>query len=131
MFYYHFFPTLMGILLIIPSLVITFLSFSGLGLIFSSLNVKYRDVRYALPFFLQLLIFLTPVIYPASILGKHQWLMYINPMGGVIETMRVGLLGVGTINWLVFGSSALFSVILFLLGLLYFERSERFFADIV
>jgi len=111
MFYYHFFPTLMGILLIIPSLVITFLSFSGLGLIFSSLNVKYRDVRYALPFFLQLLIFLTPVIYPASILGKHQWLMYINPMGGVIETMRVGLLGVGTINWLVFGSSALFSVI--------------------
>ena len=131
MVYYHFFPTLVGILLIVPSIIITFLSFSGLSLIFSSINVKYRDVRYALPFFIQLLIFLTPVIYPASILGKHQWLLYLNPMSGVIETMRAGLLGVGTINWLVFGFSALLSIFLFFLGVLYFKRSERFFADII
>lgn len=131
MFYYHFSPTLIGILLIIPALAITFLSFSGLSLVFSSVNVKYRDVRYALPFFIQLLVFLTPVIYPASILGKYQWLLYLNPMSGVIETMRIGLLGVGTINWLVFGSSALISILLFILGLMYFKRSERFFADII
>lgn len=131
MFYYQFFPTLIGVLLIIPSLIITFLGFSGLSLVFSSVNVKYRDVRYALPFFIQLLVFLTPVIYPASILGKHQWLLYLNPMSGVIETMRTGLLGVGTINWLIFGSSALLSILLFLLGVLYFKRSERFFADII
>lgn len=131
MFYYHFFPTFIGVLLIIPSLVITFFSFSGLGLIFSSFNVKYRDVRYALPFFLQLLIFLTPVIYPSSILGRHQWLFYLNPMSGVIETMRIGLLGVGAINWFAFGWSALLSILLFGLGLLYFKKSERFFADII
>lgn len=131
MVYYHFFPSLIGVLLFIPSLIVTFLSFSGLSLIFSSINVKYRDVRYALPFFIQLLVFLTPVIYPASILGRHKWLLYLNPMSGVIETMRVGLLGVGTINWLVFGFSALLSILLFLLGLLYFKKSESFFADII
>jgi len=131
MFYYHFFPTIIGALLVIPALVITFLSLSGLSLIFSSINVKYRDVRYALPFFIQILIFLTPVIYPASILGKHQWLMYLNPMSGVIETVRTGLLGVGAINWSVFGFSALLSILLFLLGIMYFKRSERFFADII
>lgn len=131
MVYYHFFPSLIGVLLVVPSLIITFLTFSGMSLILSSINVKYRDVRYALPFFIQLLIFLTPVIYPSSILGTHKWLLYFNPMSGVIETMRVGLLGVGTINWSVFGFSALASVLLFILGLFYFNMSESFFADII
>jgi len=131
MAYYHFSPTFIGILLIIPCLLITFLAFSGLGLVFSAINVKYRDVRYALPFFIQLLIFVTPVIYPTSILGKHQWLWYLNPMSGVIETMRAGLLGVGTINWRLFASSALLSILLFVLGILYFKKTEKFFADII
>ncbi len=131
MLYYHFPLTLIGISLVIPSLVITFLNFSGLGLIFSAINVKYRDVRYALPFFIQLLVFLTPVIYPASILGKYQWLWYLNPMSGVIETMRAGLLGVGEINWNLFAFSFLLSILLFFVGLLYFKRSERFFADVI
>jgi len=131
MIYYHFLPTLSGILLIIPCLIITFLSFSGLGLIFSSINVKYRDVRYALPFFIQILIFLTPVIYPTSILGRYQWLWYLNPMAGVIETIRTGLLGAGVINWTLFFISALLSILLFFIGILYFKRSERFFADVI
>ena len=131
MVYYHFSPTLLGILLVIPSLIIAFLTFSGLGLIFSAINVKYRDVRYALPFFIQLLIFLTPVIYPASILGRYQWLWYFNPMSGVIETMRAGLLGVGAINWGLFVSSILLSILLFFIGLLYFKKSEKYFADII
>lgn len=131
MVFYHFFPTLLGVLLVIPSLIITFLSFSGLGLIFSAINVRYRDVRYALPFFIQLLIFVTPVIYPTSILGKYQWLWYFNPMSGVIETMRAGLLGVGAINWGFFAFSALLSIFLFFIGILYFKRSERFFADLI
>lgn len=131
MFYYHFFPTLLGVLLIVPSIIITFLNICGLGFIFSSINVKYRDVRYALPFFIQLLLFLTPVIYPPSILGSHQWIMYLNPMSGVIETMRVVLLGTGTVNWLIFSSSAIMSILIFLLGLFYFKRSEKFFADII
>jgi len=131
MFYYHFLPTFTGILLIVPCLLITFLAFSGLGLTFSALNIKYRDVRYALPFFIQLLVFVTPVIYPTSILGRYQWLWYLNPMSGVIETMRAGLLGVGSINWALLGSSILISISLFVFGILYFKRSERYFADII
>jgi lipopolysaccharide transport system permease protein len=131
MIYYRFSPTLTGILLFIPALIITFFSFSGLGLFFSAVNVKYRDVRYALPFFIQLLIFVTPVIYPTSVLGKHQWLWYLNPMSGVIETMRVGLLGVGVINWSLFAMSFLLSIFLFFAGLLYFKKSEDNFVDII
>lgn len=131
MFYYHFSPSLAGILLIIPVVIITFLSFSGLGLMFSAINIKYRDVRYALPFFIQLLIFVTPVIYPISILGKYQWLWYLNPMSGAIETMRAGLLGVGAINCNLFASSILLSVFLFLFGIFYFKKSEKNFADII
>lgn len=131
MVYYHLSPTLLGIALVVPSLIITFLSCSGLGLIFSAINVKYRDVHYALPFFIQLLIFVTPVIYPTSVLGRYQWLWYLNPMSGVIETMRVGLLGVGTINWGLFASSILLSILLFFSGVLYFKKSEKDFADLV
>jgi len=131
MLYYHFSPTLLGIALLIPALIITFLSFSGLGLIFSAVNVKYRDVRYVLPFFTQLLIFITPVIYATSILGKYQWLWYLNPMSGVIETMRAGLLGIGTINWGLFSSSLILSILLFCFGIFYFKKSEKNFADLI
>lgn len=131
MIYYHFSPTLIGILLFFPCLIITFLSFSGLGLVFSAINVKYRDVRYALPFFIQLLVFVTPVIYPSSILGKYQWIWYFNPMSGVIEAIRAGLLGVGAINWLLFGSSCVLSILLFFFGALFFKKSEKNFADLI
>ncbi|OGZ23064.1 MAG: phosphate ABC transporter permease [Candidatus Nealsonbacteria bacterium RIFCSPLOWO2_01_FULL_38_120] len=131
MVYYHFIPTLIGILLIIPCLFITFLSFTGLGLILAAINVKYRDVRYALPFFLQTLIFVTPVIYATSILGKYQWLFYFNPMSGVIETMRAGLLGTGAINWWLLGASAVFGIIIFFLGIIYFRKTEKYFADLI
>ena len=131
MIYFRFSPTPVGVLLFLPSLVITFLSFSGLGLFFASVNVKYRDIRYVLPFFLQLLIFLTPVIYPTAILGRYQWLWYLNPMSGVIEAMRAGLLGVGTINWTLFASSALLSILFFFFGVLYFKKSEKYFTDII
>ncbi|OGZ27167.1 MAG: phosphate ABC transporter permease [Candidatus Nealsonbacteria bacterium RIFOXYB1_FULL_40_15] len=131
MVYYGFVPTFLGIILVIPCLVITFLSFSGLGLMLAAINVKYRDVRYALPFFLQLLIFITPVIYPTSILGRYQWLWYLNPMSGVIETMRAGLLGTGAINWSLLGTSALIGIVLFFAGIIYFRRTEMFFADLI
>lgn len=131
MIYYQFAPTFIGILLIIPCLLITFLASSGLGLAFAAVNVKYRDVRYALPFFIQLLIFLTPVIYPTSVLGRYQWLWYLNPMSGVIETMRAGLLGTGAINWTLLASSVLISILLFVFGILYFKKSEKYFADII
>lgn len=131
MFYYNFIPSLIGVLLILPCLLITFLVSVGLGLILSAINVKYRDVRYALPLFFQLLIFVTPVIYPTSILGKYQWLWYFNPMTGVIETMRAGLLGTGAIDWFLLSTSAIFGIIIFFLGMIYFRKSENYFADLI
>ncbi len=131
MIYYQYTPTLMGLLLVIPALLITFLSFSGLGLLLAAINVKYRDVRYALPFFIQILIFVTPVIYPTKILGAQQWLLYLNPMTGVIETMRAGLLGVGEINWQLFTLSIISSLVLFIVGIIYFNKTERYFADLI
>jgi lipopolysaccharide transport system permease protein len=65
------------------------LSTLGIGLLFGSLNVKYRDVRYVLPFFIQLLIFITPVIYPASLVSeRYRWILYLNPRGRVLDNAR-------------------------------------------
>lgn len=131
MFYYGFSPTFTGLLLVVPALLITTFTFLGIGLFFASVNVKYRDVRYVLPFFIQLLLFVTPVIYPPSVLGQYQWLWYLNPMSGVIDVMRDGLLAIGPINWSLFGASALVSVAMFIFGVIYFKKTERYFADLV
>ena len=99
MFYYHFVPHLIG-LLILPLLVlISFMAALGGGLILAAINVKYRDVRYILPFFIQILLYVTPVIYPASIAGKYSWLLSLNPMTGVIKAAQAAILGNAPINW--------------------------------
>lgn len=131
MAYYKFTPTILGLVLVIPSILITFVTSMGLGLAFASINVKYRDVRYALPFFVQLLLFITPVIYPASVLKQYSWLWFLNPMAGVINTMRTGLLGTGPINWAFFGASAAISIPIFLIGFYIFNRTEKYFADLI
>ena len=87
MFYYGYMPHLSGLLILPLLLIITFMASTGLGLFLASINVKYRDVRYALPFFVQIMLFLTPVIYPASIAGKYSYLLALNPMTGVIQTI--------------------------------------------
>ncbi|HCI05316.1 TPA: phosphate ABC transporter permease [Patescibacteria group bacterium] len=120
-----------GILFIIPALIISFLCASGFGLVAASLNVKYRDIRYALPFFIQTLIFVSPVIYPVSVLGKYQWLWFLNPMSGVIETARNLLFMTSPVNWGLFFSSAIVSLLIFLAGIWYFSKTEKWFADIV
>ena len=128
--YYKFTPSFIGVLIILPALLISFLASNGLGLFLASVNVKYRDVRYALPFFIQMLLFVTPVIYPSNVLGKYQWLWYLNPMSGVIEAIRGGFLG-GIINWQLFGASLLVSIGLFIIGAIYFNKTEKYFADVI
>ncbi len=129
--YYHFVPHLTGIILIPLLLLITFLGAVGAGLFLASINVKYRDVRYALPFFIQIMLYLTPVIYPASIAGKYSWILAINPMTGVIKAARAGILGTGPVNWSLLGISLLGVSILFVVGIYFFRKTERYFADIV
>lgn len=131
MFYYGFVPHIEGIWLIPLLLVITFAASVGAGLMLASINVKYRDVRYALPFFIQILLFITPVIYPASIAGKWSWLLAFNPMTGVIQSARAALLGTTVLNWHLLGISSIACVVLLVIGIYYFKKVERYFADIL
>jgi lipopolysaccharide transport system permease protein len=131
MIYYQFLPGF-GILLF-PFLVgLTFLCSVGVGLWLSALNVQYRDIRYVIPFLIQLWLFVSPVIYPVSMVKEnYQWLLALNPMGGVINAYRASLLGHIPIDWFLLGISAAIIVVIFITGLYYFRRMERYFADIV
>lgn len=132
MAYYRFSPGLAGFLILPVCLALTIVTSLGLGWFFAAVNVKYRDVRYALPFFMQLLIYVTPVIYPASIFPqKYQWILFLNPMTGVIETFKALFLGTGQVSFALFGLSAFMGFIFLGLGLWYFMNTERSFADII
>jgi lipopolysaccharide transport system permease protein len=120
---------------LVALLVCTVLAATGLGLFLGALNVKFRDVRYALPFFIQMLMFVTPVMYPATMLDKFpavKWtVIVLNPMSGVITNARAVVLGAGPADWGMIGISFTTSLALFLFGLYYFRKTERYFADIV
>jgi lipopolysaccharide transport system permease protein len=131
MIYYRFVPG--AAILIFPVLVgLTFLCAVGVGLWLSALNVEYRDIRYAIPFFIQLWLFVSPVIYPLNIVQeKYRWLLAINPMGGVINAYRASLLGHKPIDWTLLGISAVIIIFILSSGMYYFRRMEKTFADVV
>lgn len=134
MVYYGIMPGVIG-LLALPILVLTaVLCAMGVGLFMASLNVKYRDVRHALPFVINILMYVTPVIYPVAMLNNHPWaktaMVWLNPISGVISNARAGLLGHSVFQWDVLVISFSVSVIYFVIGLYYFRATERYFADI-
>jgi len=130
MAYYHFAPSV-G-LLVFPVLVFfTFLLAVGIGLWLSALNVQFRDIKYVIPFMIQIWLFCTPVIYPTSLLEKYAWIMTLNPMGGLIETYRACVLGHRPIEWASLAVSCSLIVAIFIGGVFYFRRMERTFADVV
>jgi lipopolysaccharide transport system permease protein len=131
MIYYGYTPGIIGILIMPVLLAITFMASVGGGLALAALNVKYRDVRYVLPFFIQILLFVTPVIYPASVAGKYSWLMALNPMTGVIQTARAALLGTTPINWNLVSISLVACSVLLVIGIIQFKTAERHFADTI
>jgi len=112
------------------SLLVSWILSIGLGFWFSAINVKYRDVQYALPFLIQLIMYATPVIYPVSIAGQYQWILSLNPMSVLVEMHRAALLG-GTINWELFSISAIITLVVFITGYVYFKSVEKYFADII
>lgn len=120
-------------LLILPGLVgVTALLALGVGMWLSALNVKYRDVRYALPFLLQVWMFVSPIIYPASLMPqKWRWLLWLNPLAGIIEGYRAVLFGRASIDWLPLGISTGLTFALVICAAYFFRRLERSFADIV
>jgi len=104
----------------------------GVGLWLSALNVRYRDIRYTIPFLTQFWLFSSPVAYPTSLIPEEWRLLYgLNPMVGVIEGFRWALLGTGTNPGPLVAVSILVSLILITSGAFYFRRMERAFADIV
>lgn len=119
-------------------LALAFATAFGVGMWMSALNVEYRDVRYVVPFFVQIWLFVTPVIYPASAvtarlesLGLPGWVYGLNPMAGVVEGFRWALLGVDSRPGPLILVSAVVTAILVVSGAVYFRRMEQTFADVV
>ena len=120
------------IIVFIPvSLILTVICSFGIGSLLAALNVKYRDVRYIIPFFIQSLMFLTPVIYPVTLFQSNwaKYLMAINPMTGTIELARNAILD-RPLDYNTLFISITSAFIFFFLGLVYFKKTEYYFADI-
>lgn len=120
-----------AIYLIPLSILLTILAAFGLGVFLSALNVKYRDFRYILPFFIQALLFATPIIYPITITGSgpFNWLLRLNPMYAPIEFFRSSFNGFNLVTTDVLPSIAT-SFVLLVFGVFYFRKTESYFADL-
>lgn len=104
----------------------------GLGLIFSALTTKYRDLRFLLTFGVQLLMYATPIVYPLSLANeKIRWAIVANPFTAIIETFRFGFLGAGAFNATYFTYSAVATLIILFTGILIFNKVEKNFMDTV
>lgn len=124
---------------IVPSWQIVFLPLlvaltvtAALGFAFtlSALTVSYRDFRYVVPFMVQIMMYLSPVVYPVSLVPeRYHWILALNPMAGIIDGYRAAILG-RPWNWTTLGISTASACVLLVFGLFHFRRTERKFADI-
>jgi lipopolysaccharide transport system permease protein len=124
-------PITASLLLVIPLTILTSVAATGVGMWLSALNVQYRDVQHAVPFLIQLWMFATPVVYPASVVPEKWRLLFaLNPMAGVIEAYRAAALG-RPVDWRTLGVSCAVVLVITAIGAWQFRRMERRFADIV
>ena len=130
MFWFQVVPT--AGLFVIPLLtVLMMFSAAGIGMWLSALAVQYRDVKYGSNFVIQLLMYISPVVYATSIVPEKYVLFYaLNPMVGIIEGFRSAVLGTNPMPWLWIGIGTITSGIMFITGVIYFKRMERSFADV-
>jgi len=138
MAYYRTWPSIATIVFVPLFILLAAGASLGVGLWLSALHVKYRDVRYVVPFFIQLWLFVTPVIYPASrVIGKLQsagvpvWLYGLNPVAGAVEGFRWATVRSGAPPTSIVLTSLFVTIVLLVTGAFYFRRTERTFADIV
>jgi len=120
--------------LLLPVLVLIMAMLGlGFGMMITSMTSKYRDLRFLLTFGVQLWMYATPIVYPMSMIGGGKWkyLIWLNPLSSVIETFKLGILGQGSFSWLHLGYSAVFAVVLFIVSLIVFNKTERNFMDTV
>ena len=132
MVYFGIVPTLNVVFLPI-FLLLAFMTSLGVGLWLSAMNVQFRDVRYTIPFLTQLWLFITPIVYPSSLIENDtlRAIYSINPLVGVVEGFRWALLGTDTAPTLVIIPSFFAALALLLSGAYYFRRMEKTFADVV
>jgi len=104
----------------------------GVGTWLSALSAQYRDIKYTVPFLVQLWMFSSPIVYPASMIPEKFRFWYgLNPMAGVIEGFRSILLGTVPFPFKMIAMSTIVSILLFVSGMMYFRRMERYFADVI
>lgn len=121
-----------AVMMIPPLVLLATLLALGVGMWLSALNVKYRDIRYAIPFLIQLWMFASPIIYPLSMVpAKWRWLFMLNPLTGIIQNFRIALFGTQPFEWGSLGISALITFVVLVYSAYSFRSMERRFADIV
>ena len=105
---------------------------TGVSMLFAAVSVRYRDVKYVIPFLVQLWLFVSPIIYPPSFVPEDfRWLLALNPMYGIIEGFRAALLPGRPFDGVAISVSLVIATIIFVAGAVYFRKTERDFADIV
>jgi len=116
-----------------PILVVLLISLSlGVGMFLAALNVKYRDIKYIIPFVVQFLLFATPVVYSTRMIpDRYRLLAALNPLTGIIEGFRAVLVPTRPMDWSLLGISAVLSTAILFAGTMYFRSNERHFADVV
>lgn len=131
LYYYDCSLNFFAIIFIPLSVLLAAIATFGLGTFLAAVNIKYRDFRYILPFFIQIMLFVTPVIYPAKINDNKlfQLILQLNPMNAPIELFRASI-NDATINWQAITSSVLVSLLMLALGIFYFRKTESYFADL-
>jgi lipopolysaccharide transport system permease protein len=131
MLYYGMIPTI-NVFWLPAFVLLAMVTAMGVALWLSAFNVQFRDVRYVIPFLIQLWLFATPIAYPSSLVPEPWRLVYgVNPMAGVVEGFRWALLGSATAPGPMIAVSALAALLLLVTGAFYFCRVEKSFADMV
>lgn len=129
-------PHITWYVLLVPLLVVMLAGLGlGFGLIISSMTTKYRDLRFLVSFGVQLWMYITPVIYPLSILKTNYpdyvWAIVINPLTSIIETFKLAFLGQGTFEWIYLLYSLVFTIFVMFFGMLTFNKVQRSFMDVI
>lgn len=120
------------LLLVVPLMLFAATVSLSVSIWLSAMNVRYRDIRYAVPFIVQLWLFVTPVVYPANLLDEPgRTILGLNPMTGVVEGFRWAALGIGDAPGVLMLLSGGVTLLLLIGGLIYFHRTERTFADVI
>ena len=120
--------------LLLPVLIVMLAGLAlGFGILFSSMTTKYRDLQLLLSFFVSLWMYATPVIYPLSTITneKLRLVMQLNPLTGIVEFFKYGMLGVGNHDWWMLGYSFGFMVVLLAIGIIVFNKVQKSFMDTV